>query len=51
VAEIVAAVGDLRDGTGLFDVVITGRTSAEEKAPAIDLVGSIQAAGATQVRA
>jgi alkanesulfonate monooxygenase SsuD/methylene tetrahydromethanopterin reductase-like flavin-dependent oxidoreductase (luciferase family) len=47
VAEIAAAVGDLRDGTGLFDVVITGRTSAEEKAAAIDLVGSIQAAGAT----
>jgi alkanesulfonate monooxygenase SsuD/methylene tetrahydromethanopterin reductase-like flavin-dependent oxidoreductase (luciferase family) len=43
VAEIAAAVAGLRDGTGPFDVVITGRTVAAEKAAAADLVGSASA--------
>jgi alkanesulfonate monooxygenase SsuD/methylene tetrahydromethanopterin reductase-like flavin-dependent oxidoreductase (luciferase family) len=44
VSEIVAAVGELRDGSGPFDVVITGRTRPEAAA---DTTGAIAAAGAT----
>jgi len=47
VAEIVGAVGELRESAGPFDVVITGRTPAEEPGAAAELAGSIQAAGAT----
>jgi alkanesulfonate monooxygenase SsuD/methylene tetrahydromethanopterin reductase-like flavin-dependent oxidoreductase (luciferase family) len=44
VAEIVAAVGEHRDGGSPFDVVITGRTQA---ADAKETVAALAAAGAT----
>ena len=47
VTQIVAAVGEHRDGTGPFDVVITGRTQPAEPDAARETAGSIAAAGAT----
>jgi alkanesulfonate monooxygenase SsuD/methylene tetrahydromethanopterin reductase-like flavin-dependent oxidoreductase (luciferase family) len=47
VTQIVAAVGEHRDGTGPFDVVITGRTQPAEPEAARETTGSIAAAGAT----
>jgi hypothetical protein len=47
VAEIVTAVGELRDSDDPFDVVITGRTEVDEPAAARDRVKPIEAAGAT----
>jgi alkanesulfonate monooxygenase SsuD/methylene tetrahydromethanopterin reductase-like flavin-dependent oxidoreductase (luciferase family) len=47
VAEIVAGVGQHRDGGGPFDVVITGRTPPDEQARARETVAALAAAGAT----
>jgi alkanesulfonate monooxygenase SsuD/methylene tetrahydromethanopterin reductase-like flavin-dependent oxidoreductase (luciferase family) len=47
VAEITAAVGELRTSSGPFDVVITGRTAAGDQAAAADQAGQVEAAGAT----
>ena len=47
VTQIVAAVGEHRDDTGPFDVVITGRTQPAEPDAARETAGSIAAAGAT----
>ena len=49
VAEIVAAVGEHRDGGGPFDVVITGRTrlSGANEIEAKETVAALAAAGAT----
>ncbi|TDC97804.1 LLM class flavin-dependent oxidoreductase [Actinomadura sp. 7K507] len=47
VTELVTGVGKRRDGTGPFDVVITGRTPAERPGEARTTVEAIGAAGAT----
>lgn len=47
VAEIVDTVGEQRDSTDPFDVVITGRTEPDQPAAARDTVEPIAAAGAT----
>ncbi|MFV2177887.1 LLM class flavin-dependent oxidoreductase [Actinomadura sp. LOL_016] len=47
VAELVAAIGEERDGDGSFDVVITGGTPADDPGAARETVAAIAAAGAT----
>ena len=47
VTEIVAAIGEQRTSTDPFDVVITGRTSPDQRAAARETVEPIAAAGAT----
>ncbi|MFC5752860.1 LLM class flavin-dependent oxidoreductase [Actinomadura rugatobispora] len=47
VAEVVAHIGEQRDTTGPFDVVITGRTPADEPGAARKTVEPIADAGAT----
>jgi hypothetical protein len=47
VAELVDVVGELRDSTDPFEVVITGRTPDAEPDAARDTAGAIAAAGAT----
>ena len=47
VEEIVATIGKQRDSTDPFDVVMTGRTEAEQPAAARDTVEPLAAAGAT----
>jgi hypothetical protein len=47
VTETVAAVGEQRESTDPFDVVITGRTPPEQPAAARETAEVIAAAGAT----